>query len=304
MSWLERPDAVSRRGELARTLPGIRSVIVVGHEYYQKDPPGVPEDSSRGVIARYARGRDYHKVVKRKLVALGKWLEHAAARVGATAVPTWRAYVDTGPILERELGQRAGLGWLGKNTMLIHPRKGSYFFLGVLLTDQPLDPDEPFTADFCGSCTACLDACPTGALLGRDADGAPVMDAARCISYLTIEHKGEIAPELRSRMGNRIYGCDICQEVCPWNEKFAKVADERAYTARNTKRSTEETPTTDGPDLGALLRMSEDAWDAYTRGSAMRRAGYVGLRRNVTIAVGNWLAASEAPDAAERGTPS
>ncbi len=179
------------------------------------------------MIARYARGRDYHRVVKKKLKALGRRLEEIAARP-----VEWRAYVDTGPILERDLARRAGLGWFGKNTMLLNPRRGSYFFLGVLLTDLELEPDAPFEADHCGSCRACLDACPTGALLGRDESGAPVMDATRCISYLTIEHRGPIARELRPLMGNRVYGCDICQEVCPWNVRFAEVAAERDYAAR------------------------------------------------------------------------
>lgn len=319
MAYLARADAVARRGDLGLTLPAVRSIIVVGHEYYQKDPPGVPDDPSRGVIARYARGRDYHKVVKKKLVALGRWLEgiwggpaEADHGDGALPSPSWRAYTDTGPILERELARRAGLGWFGKNTMLIHPGKGSYFFLGVLLTDLRLEPDEPFPADHCGTCTACLDACPTGALLGRDEDGAPVMDATRCISYLTIEHRGEIPEELRPLMGNRIYGCDICQEVCPWNVRFAQVATERDYVARlaweaewdrdpNDPEDDGPTeafiPTTDGPALVDLMKMSEDEWDAFTRGSAIRRAGYSGMRRNVAIALGNWLAESDTPDA-------
>lgn len=310
MAYLARAGAVARRGDLALTLPGVRSVIVVGHEYYQKDPPGVPGDPRRGVIARYARGRDYHKVVTKKLVALGRWLESGAGDTGAGPV-AWRAYTDTGPILERDLARRAGLGWFGKNTMLIHPRKGSYFFLGVLLTDLRLEPDDPFQADHCGTCAACLDACPTGALLGRDEDGAPVMDATRCISYLTIEHRGEIPDGLRQGMGNRVYGCDICQEVCPWNQRFARVAEERDYAARDAweaewDRDPDDPdddgpgaaviPTTDGPALIDLMRMSEDEWDAYTRGSAVRRAGYSGLRRNVAIALGNRLAASDAPD--------
>ncbi|HSG48337.1 MAG TPA: tRNA epoxyqueuosine(34) reductase QueG, partial [Longimicrobiales bacterium] len=246
MGYLARPDAVARRGALGKTLPGVRSVVVVGQEYCQEDPSGVPGDPSRGVVARYARGRDYHKVVKKKLNALGAWLSETVA--GEVA---WRSYVDTGPILERDLARRAGLGWFGKNTMLIHPKKGSYFFLGVLLTDLALTPDEPFEADHCGSCTACLDACPTGALLGRDDTGAPVMDATRCISYLTIEHKGAIPAELQPLMGNRIYGCDICQEVCPFTRRFSRVADEPDYAPRPAREAVwdgdPDDPDDDGP---------------------------------------------------------
>ena len=320
MAYLARPDAVARRGALERTLPGVRSVVVVGHQYFQEDPAGIPDDPSRAVIARYARGRDYHKVVKKKLTALGRWLEEevGGGPAGSECPVGWRAYVDTGPILERDLAQRAGLGWFGKNTMLIHPRKGSYFFLGVLLTDVVLEIDPPFAADHCGSCRACLDACPTGALLGRDERGAPVLDANRCISYLTIEHRGAIPEEFRAPMGNRVYGCDICQEVCPWNVRFARAAAERDYAARDAWDAvwdrdgdedasasawgedplTEATiPTTDGPALVDLMKMGEDEWDAFTRGSAMRRAGYAGLRRNVAIALGNWLTTLEAPDA-------
>ncbi|MCG6957702.1 MAG: tRNA epoxyqueuosine(34) reductase QueG [Gemmatimonadetes bacterium] len=305
MAYLAREDAMARRADLRRTMETVRSVVVVADDYYQNDPPGVPDDPARGVIARYARGRDYHKVLKKKLMALGRWLDE---QVGGAV---FRAYVDTGPILERELAQRAGLGWFGKNTMLIHPRRGSHFFLGVLLVDVDLPADKPFQADHCGSCRACLDACPTGALLGRDENGAPVMDATRCISYLAIEHRGPIPEELRSLMANRVFGCDICQEVCPYTRKFSVVAAEGDYAARPAWEAewdrdpndpeddgpTEATiPTTDGPALVDLMRMSEDEWDAYTRGSAMRRAGYAGLRRNVAIGIGNWLAASDTPD--------
>ena len=310
MAYLARPDAVARRGALERTLPGVRSVVVVGHQYFQEDPAGIPDDPSRAVIARYARGRDYHKVVKKKLTALGRWLEEevGGGPAGSECPVGWRAYVDTGPILERDLAQRAGLGWFGKNTMLIHPRKGSYFFLGVLLTDVVLEIDPPFAADHCGSCRACLDACPTGALLGRDEDGAPVLDANRCISYLTIEHRGDIPEAMRPALSNRVYGCDICQEVCPWNLRFASVASESDYAARPAWEAVwdrEEDdegpaeaviPTTDGPALVDLIKMSEDEWDAYTRGSAMRRAGYAGFQRNVAVALGNWLAGSDTPD--------
>ncbi len=361
MGYLADDSAVSRREDLSLTLESVRSVLVVGHEYHQVDPEGVPEDPSLGVVARYARGRDYHRVVKRKLRQLHRWLEEETGRsVDA------RAYVDTGPILERELAARAGIGWFGKNTMLIHPRRGSYFFLAVLLLDLPLTPDAPFEEDRCGTCRRCLDACPTGALLGRDEDGAPVMEARRCISYLTIENRGPIPRELRPLMGNRVYGCDICQEVCPFNVRFAEEAAEPGYAARGpgerpvgveaagpagaggrgpeesgseasgpagpgsesvgtggalakggasaeTSRHNERVreggrmsdgrrdphPGTDGPSLVELLRMalSEAGWEAFSRGSAIRRAGRAGFARNVCVAMGNWLAGEPEPPA-------
>jgi epoxyqueuosine reductase QueG len=184
MAYLARADAVARRAELELTMPEVRSCVVVAHEYLQEDPPGVPDDPSRAVIARYARGDDYHEVVKAKLEELLAWLDgHVGGGVRG------RAYVDTGPVLERELARRAGLGWFGRNTMLINPARGSYFFLGVLLVDADLPETPPFEEDRCGTCRACLDACPTGALLGGTRTGAPVIDARRCISYLTIELK-------------------------------------------------------------------------------------------------------------------
>ncbi|HSH76449.1 MAG TPA: tRNA epoxyqueuosine(34) reductase QueG, partial [Longimicrobiales bacterium] len=227
MAYLAREDAVARRADLALTMADAESCVVVAHEYHQVDPPGVPDDPSRAVVARYARGEDYHQVVKGKLEALLGWLDE---RVDGGA--RGRPYVDTGPLLERELAQRAGLGWFGRNTMLINPSRGSYFFLGVLLVDVRLPPDAPFEEDRCGSCRACLEACPTGALLGRDDRGAPVIDARRCVSYLTIELRDSIPVELRPSVGNRVFGCDICQEVCPWNEQFARPSEEAAYRAR------------------------------------------------------------------------
>jgi epoxyqueuosine reductase len=163
--------------------------------------------------------------------------------------------------------------------MLIHPRRGSYFFLGILLLDLDLPFDPPFTADFCGSCNACVDACPTGALLGRNADGAPVMNARRCISYLTIELAEPIPRELRPGIGNRIFGCDICQEVCPWNRKFAEPSSEPAYKAG---------PDTDGPVLIDLMGLSEEGFAARFSGSPIKRAKRRGLLRNVAVALGNW----------------
>jgi epoxyqueuosine reductase len=320
MAYLAGPDAVERRSDLRGTLPGVRSVLVVAHEYFQEDAPGVPEDPSRGVIARYARGRDYHKVVKKRLLGLLEWLRREARERGIAEDVEARPYVDTGPILERELARRAGLGWFGKNTMLIHPRRGSWFFLGVLLLDLDLPADAPFEHDHCGTCRRCLDACPTGALLGRDESGAPVIDARLCISYLTIEHRGPIPHELRPLMGNRVFGCDICQEVCPFNVRFAERATEPGYAARGPGQRpsgveavpgemtaagdvSAETPGignpphpgTSAPSLVELMRMTREDWDAFSRGSAIRRAGYAGFKRNVAVAMGNWLASVAEP---------
>jgi epoxyqueuosine reductase len=282
MAYLGRADAVARRADLRGTLADVRSVIVVGLDYSSAEPEGMERDSSRGVIARYARGRDYHRVVKGKLLALARRIEEHAGRPLAA-----RAYVDTGPILERDLARRAGLGWFGKSTMLIHPRRGSWFFLGVLLLDVGLDADEPFAADHCGSCARCLEACPTGALLGRDGRGAAVIDATRCISYLTIEQRGPIPRELRGAIANRIYGCDICQEVCPFNgPKLVQLTREPDFAPR---------PAHSYPALTELIAMDEEAWDRFSRGSAVRRAGRAGFLRNVAVALGNWRSEEAVP---------
>ncbi|TVP58585.1 MAG: tRNA epoxyqueuosine(34) reductase QueG [Gemmatimonadales bacterium] len=303
MEYLARPDALERRGDPSRNLEGLRSILVVGHDYAQPDPEGVPDDPARGVIARYARGRDYHRVMKKALERILRRLEAYEGRSIAG-----RAYVDTGPLLERELGRRAGLGWFGRNTMLIDPKGGSYFFLGALLLPVEVTPDAPFTADRCGSCRACLVACPTGALLGRDEDGAPVMDARRCISYLTIENPGPIPRELRPLMGNRVYGCDICQEVCPFPRKFSEPSTEPSYAARgpgdrpvgvepDPSAPDAPHPGTDAPPLVELLSMalSEESWASFSRGSAIRRAGRSGFARNVSVSLGNWLSEEEDP---------
>ncbi len=279
MAYLAREDSLARRADLRGTMQDVRSVVVVGHEYYAEDDPDLALDSSRAIVARYARGDDYHDVVKEKLVELLAWLD-AEVPGGVRG----RAYVDTGPILERELAQRAGLGWFGKNTMLIHPGRGSYFFLGVLLIDHDLASSPPFDADRCGTCSACLDACPTGALLGRGEDGAPVMDARRCISYLTIELRGPIPHELRPGVGNRVFGCDICQEVCPWNLRFARQTTEPRYAVRTGLSA---------PALAdlaeELLDLDEAGFRARFRGSPLRRARRGGLLRNVCVAMGNHL---------------
>jgi epoxyqueuosine reductase len=275
MGYLARPDAVARRADLRGTLAAVRSVVVVGMNYLPHETADEPVDPSVGVIARYARGRDYHRVMKARLLTL---LERVAGH--ARAPVTGRAYVDTGPLLERELAARAGLGWFGKNTMLIHPRRGSWYFLGALLLDVELEPDAPLGAEHCGSCARCLEACPTGALLGRDAAGAPVMDARRCISYLTIEQRGPIPRALRPAIGNHIYGCDICQEVCPFNgPRFAHSSAEPDFAPRSEMER---------PPLTELMAMDEVAWDRFSRGSAVRRAGRAGFLRNVAVALGNW----------------
>jgi len=310
MGYLARPDAVEARVDPPARWAGLKSSVVVAHHYAPASDRAAEAalvPASAGVIARYARGRDYHRVVKKKLLALLRFVE---GEVGHE-LPVARAYVDTGPLLERELARRAGLGWFGRNTMLIDPRRGSYFFLGSLLLPFELDYDEPFEADRCGSCTACVDACPTGALLGRDETGAPVMDARLCISYLTIENRGPIPEELRPAIGNRIYGCDICQEVCPWNSpKIVQLAADADYGARSaTSTSTSSgrvgagssasasSPGTEAPSLVELMRMTRDEWDRWTRGSAIRRAGYAGFKRNVAVAMGNWLASvDEVPE--------
>ena len=287
MAYLGRADSVARRADLRGTMETVRSVVVVAHEYYVEDEAEATADPSTAVIARYARGRDYHDVVKTKLDELLAWLD-SEVEEGVRG----RAYVDTGPILERDLARRAGLGWFGKNTMLIHPGRGSYFFVGLLLVDVDLPGSEPFEEDRCGSCRACLDACPTGALLGRDRDGAPVIDARRCISYLTIELRGPIPIELRPGVGNRVFGCDICQEACPWNQRFAEPSSEPAYRP--------ERPLRRGSLLALfmeILAMDDEGFRARFRGSPIKRAKREGLLRNLAVALGNWLGEARGTEA-------
>ncbi len=278
MAYLGRPDAVRRRADLARSLSGFESALVVAQSYADSEPTASPGDPSRAIVARYARGRDYHLVLRDRLEELADRLENIAGRPYRR-----RVYVDTGPLLEREVAMRAGLGWFGRNTMLIHPRRGSYFFLGVLLTDLPLTASDPFDEEHCGTCRRCLDACPTGALLGRDENGAPVIDATKCISYLTIELKGPIPHELRPAIGNRVFGCDICQEVCPWNERFSTPTTEPEYAPRSDL---------DAPSLidlaSRLLGMSGKGFQREFRDSPVARARRNGLLRNVCVALGNW----------------
>lgn len=298
MEYLAREDAVRARLDPGEAWPGVASALVVGMNHFQEDDepaaasPGAV-DPSRGIISRYARGRDYHKIIKKKLLQLLAWLEGEVGR----ELPLARAYVDTGPVFERELARRAGLGWQGQNTMLIDPRRGSYFFLASLLVELELEYDEPFAENRCGSCSRCVEACPTGALLGWDDDGAPVIDATRCISYLTIEQRGAIPRELRPALGNRVFGCDICQEVCPFSRKFSKPAAEPSFAARGPGEPPFGVaplagdvwhPGTASPSLVDLMAMDEAAWESFSRGSPIRRAGRAGFLRNVAVALGNW----------------
>ncbi|HEY7895797.1 MAG TPA: tRNA epoxyqueuosine(34) reductase QueG [Gemmatimonadaceae bacterium] len=263
MTYLERRADVRRDSRLP--VPGATCAVVVGLDYGGREPPGP--------VARYARGDDYHDVMLDKLRALHAWI---ASHVGRD-VPG-KAYVDTGPVLERDLARRAGLGWLGKNTTLINPTLGSCFFIGSLFLALDLAPDAPFTADHCGTCTRCLDACPTHAFTE-----AHVLDARRCISYLTIELRGEIPAELRPLVGELVYGCDVCQEVCPWNEKFSRrLAPEspfvpRAAVAGKSARTLAH----------AILAMDDDSFRDAFRGSPMKRAKRLGLERNAAVVLAN-----------------
>lgn len=262
MTYLERRTEVRR--DARRPVPGATCALVVGLGYGGREPSGP--------VARYARGDDYHDVMLDKLRALHAWI---SSHVGHD-VPG-KAYVDTGPVLERDLARRAGLGWLGKNTMLLNPKIGSYFFIGSLFLELELAPDAPFATDHCGRCTRCLDACPTQAFMGPH-----VLDPRRCISYLTIENRGEMPDELRPLVGELLYGCDVCQEVCPFTRKFSPPLREPALAAR---------PAVAGKDARTLARellsMSSSGFSAMFKGSPLKRAKLRGLKRNAAVVLGN-----------------
>lgn len=258
----------TRRSRPAELEPGTLRVVSVRMDYV---PPGTPNawdvirDGNKAYIARYALGRDYHKVMRNRLQKLAAKIQE---RVGDFS---YRAYVDSAPVLEKAIARNAGLGWIGKHTVLINKRAGSYFFLGELYTDLPLPVDEPASAH-CGSCRRCIDICPTQAIV------APYrLDARKCISYLTIELKGSIPVELRAPMGNRVFGCDDCQLICPWN-KFAQEATEPDFAPRHSL---------DGPRLVELFAWSEQEFLSRTEGMAIRRTGYEGWLRNLAVGLGN-----------------
>jgi epoxyqueuosine reductase len=271
--WLDRGFAgemgyMARHAEARRhpaaVLPEVRSVVMVGMSY-TPEAHGL-QPISLGLIARYARGLDYHDVLRQRLNQLLEWVQGEAPGCRG------RVVVDTAPLLERDFARRAGLGWFGKNTMLIDKWQGSYFFLGALLLDLELAPDPPHEASHCGTCTACLDACPTGAFVEPG-----LLDSRRCLSYLTIELKGPVPKEMRPAMTEWLFGCDVCQEVCPWNRK-APPGREAALQPR---------PDLVGLDPLELMAMSEDEFRRRFRGTALWRTRRRGLLRNAALILGN-----------------
>ena len=272
--WLDRgyagemhylPKWAHKRRDSRLPYEGVRSAIVVAMSYGGAEPGGP--------VARYARGDDYHDVLDAKLRELHAWM-----RVELGRDVRGRAYVDTGPLLERDLARRAGLGWFGKNTNLINPALGSFFFLGALLVDLELAPDEPFASDHCGTCTRCIDACPTHAIVEPR-----VLDATKCISYLTIEAKDEIPSVLRESIGELLYGCDICQDVCPWNEKFSRALPEGSPFAPREALAGKHARTL----ARELLAMTQEEFSRAFSNSPMKRAKLRGMKRNAAVVLGN-----------------
>jgi len=271
----------SKRTRPDELVPGTCAVLSLRMDYQPPgaDPETVLAASDRGYISRYALGRDYHKLMRNRLAKLARRIEN---ELGGG---DYRAFVDSAPVLERAVAERAGLGWIAKNTMLINERAGSWFFLGEIYTNIPFPADPPKTDKHCGSCSACLDICPTNAFV------APfVLDARRCISYLTIEHPGAIDESLRPLMGNRIYGCDDCQLVCPWN-KFARPTGEDDFAPRHQL---------DDSALTDLFAWTEAEFDERTQGSPIRRIGHERWLRNIAIALGNAATSEPIIDALER----
>lgn len=277
MEWMARHGSKRTRPE--ELLPGTCRVISVRMDYHP-DEQAAPADTTlddpgKAFVSRYALGRDYHKLMRKRLQRLASRIE---AETGSRG---YRAFVDSAPVMEKPLAEKAGLGWIGKHTLLLNHTAGSWFFLGEIYTDLPLPVDTPGT-DHCGSCRACIDVCPTGAITGPYQ-----LDARLCVSYLTIEHQGSIPEELRPLMGNRIFGCDDCQMVCPWN-KFAQPTDEADFHPRH------------GLDTAALIALF--GWDEATflertEGSAIRRLGHHRWLRNIAVALGNAPTTQEVCDA-------
>jgi epoxyqueuosine reductase len=266
MGYLGDDRALECRANPRRILPECRSILVVAMPYH---PPILSEvEGPHGRVAAYAMGDDYHLIIPGRLQKLLAFLEEQVGH----PIPN-RIYTDTGPILERDLAQRAGLGWIGKNTCLISPTHGSYFFLGEILLGLDLPFDLPFTSDHCGTCTRCLDACPTNCIQPNR-----TLDAGRCISYQTIENKGDIPEDLRSQMGEWVFGCDICQMVCPWNKRFGQHQADSAFAPR---------PGLPFPALQADLALTPQEFNRKFKNSPLKRAKRRGYQRNLTIATAN-----------------
>ena len=264
MDYLERHLPLKK--DPRSLVPEALSLVALSFNYYTGDHPET--DDSRGKISRYAWGEDYHRIIHDRLKKLGDFI-HQDLGLGEKS----RGFVDSGPLLEREHAWKAGLGWFGKHSNLIHWKKGSWFFLAELLLDLPLTPDHPFTRADCGSCTRCIEACPTDAIV---ADRE--VDSRRCISYLTIELKGPIPKNLRSRIGNWIFGCDICQEICPWNRK-APLSKEPGFMSNNDDSI---------PELSELMQLDQAGFRQRFKNSPVLRTKRKGLLRNVAVALGNW----------------
>jgi epoxyqueuosine reductase len=268
MGYLTRH--LDKRLDPALLEPGTCRVIVARMDYLPDaaEPVRILDDPSRAYVSRYALGRDYHKVIRRRLARLARRIDDAAGKVDGC----YRAFTDSAPVLEKALAEKAGLGWIGKHTLLLDREAGSWFFLGEIYTNLPLPVDEAAGGDHCGSCKACMSVCPTDAIVGPRE-----LDARRCISYLTIEHKGSIPEALRPLMGNRVFGCDDCQIYCPWN-RYAQLTREGDFKPRHDL---------DNAELLELFAWSEAEFLARTEGSAIRRASYQQWQRNLAVAIGN-----------------
>ena len=274
--WIERgyagtmgylPRSAARRSDVRNVMASARSVIVTGALYNAGQPYSTERhDPARGEVARYAWSRDYHQVLSERLEALLSWMTARHPEPFEA-----RAYVDTGPVQERVYAQYAGLGWIGKNTCVINPELGSWLLLGAIICSLPLEPDSP-AVDQCGTCTLCLEACPTGAFAGPHE-----LDATRCVSYLTIEYRGSIPEEHRESIGNHLFGCDICQEVCPWNGAPVHTTDP-SWSSRDDLNV---------QSLIDLWRRSDSELATFIGDTAMTRTGVRGLRRNLAVALGN-----------------
>jgi len=283
MAYLASERAIQLRSNPRQILPECQAILVLGTLYFPPQKTGSENDqlpldhkNLSGRISSYAWGDDYHSVLIVRMHALVKFIE---TQIGHSVPHRW--YTDTGPILERDFAQRASLGWIGRNTCLINPKFGSYFFLSEILLGIELNPDQPFTADRCGSCTRCIDACPTACILPNR-----TIDARRCISYLTIELKGAIQLEMRSQVGGWVFGCDICQQVCPWNQRFAPLQGDPKFAPR---------PAIAMPDLIQELSLTPEHFNSKFKDNPLKRARRRGYLRNVAVALGNRASPSAVP---------